>query len=60
MYNSLEDEELICCYYKAVRMRLDQDFIDLLHEEIKKRKLEIEPAELLSPEMDRVAVSGAK
>lgn len=39
MYNTLGDKELIYCYAEAVRMRLDQEFINLLLSEIEKREL---------------------
>lgn len=47
--NKLRDDHLIDVYLQALEMELDEDFINLLHSEIKKRKLKVdfEPVNLL-------------
>ncbi|MCR8636424.1 sporulation histidine kinase inhibitor Sda [Paenibacillus radicis (ex Xue et al. 2023)] len=41
MYDSLKDTDLVNSYVNAVGMKLDQDFIDMLFAELKRRKLQI-------------------
>ncbi|MDP5276804.1 sporulation histidine kinase inhibitor Sda [Chengkuizengella axinellae] len=42
---SLSDKRLIECYLDAVNFKLDQNFICLLHEEIKNRNIDIREEE---------------
>ncbi|NOU98375.1 sporulation histidine kinase inhibitor Sda [Paenibacillus sp. LMG 31456] len=42
MYDSLTDTDLVNSYVNAVGMKLDQDFIDMLFAELKRRKLQIQ------------------
>jgi len=42
----LDDQTLIASYEKAISMQLEKEFIQILHDEMKKRKLNPEENEL--------------
>jgi len=42
MFSSLSNKDLIETYFNAVKLKLDQEFITLLEEEISKRGIELE------------------
>ncbi|PYI53856.1 sporulation histidine kinase inhibitor Sda [Paenibacillus flagellatus] len=39
--NQLKDDHLLDCYEKSLEWKLDDDFIQILREEIEKRQLEL-------------------
>lgn len=49
---NISDELLLSSYYKAVKRKLDSDFIKLLKEEIDRRNLEVTDQDVLFPKPD--------
>lgn len=41
LLNLLQDEFLIDCYYAAIELNLDADFVKILKDEIQMRSLEV-------------------
>ena len=48
MFSSMGNKFLIDTYFNAVKLKLDEDFIILLEEEIGRRGLEIEKVERMN------------
>ena len=48
MFSSMGNKVLIDTYFNAVKLKLDEDFIILLEEEISRRGLEIEKVERMN------------
>lgn len=45
MFSSLSNKVLVDTYYNAVKLKLDEDFINLLEEEIDRRGIQLDTVE---------------